>query len=235
MRNVLVTGGSRGIGRAIVEHLLLQGYKVSYTYKTVLPEDHPKGAFAWKLDMTDESQCRDLLAQLAQANLFPEILVNNAGITDDAMFHKMTAQQFSSVINTNLISLFNVTQPVFTQMRAKGFGRIINISSVNAKRGQMGQTNYCASKAGIQGFSKALALEGAKFGVTVNSVSPGYIETDMVMKIREDIRTSLVNLIPVGRFGKPEEVARLVGYLVSEQSGFVTGANYDINGAMHLN
>lgn len=234
MRNVLVTGGSRGIGRAIVEHLLLQGYRVSYTYKTVLPADHPKEALAWKLDMTDEAQCKSLLEQLTEADVFPDILINNAGITDDAMFHKMTAQQFSSVINTNLISLFNITQPVFTQMRTKGFGRIVNLSSINAKKGQMGQTNYCASKAGIQGFTKALALEGAKFGVTVNSVSPGYIETDMVMKIREDIRTSLVNSIPVGRFGKPEEVARLIGYLVADESGFITGANYDINGAMHL-
>jgi acetoacetyl-CoA reductase len=234
MRNVLVTGGSRGIGRAIVEHLLGKGYQVSYTYKNTLPLDRPMGAHAYQLDMTDEAQCSRLMQQLAEEGRFPEILVNNAGITDDAMFHKMTSSQFASVINTNLIALFNVTQPVFTQMRAKGFGRIVSLSSINAKKGQMGQTNYCASKAGIQGFTKALALEGAKFGVTVNSVSPGYIETDMVMKIKEEIRHSLISSIPVGRFGKPEEVAILVGYLIAEESGFITGANYDINGAMHL-
>lgn len=234
MKNILVTGGSRGIGKAIVECLLSQGYTVSYTYKNEMPTEHPAGAFAYKLDMTDAAQCQLLLQQLAEKNMFPEILINNAGITDDAMFHKMTSQQFANVINTNLISLFNITQPVFANMRAKGFGRIVNLSSINAKKGQMGQTNYCASKAGIQGFTKALALEGAKFGVTVNSVSPGYIETDMVMRIREDIRDTLVSAIPVGRFGKPEEVARLVAYLIADESGFITGANYDINGAMHL-
>lgn len=235
MRNVLVTGGSRGIGRAIVEHLIMQGYKVSFTYNSTLPKDYNSATAAFKLDITDPVQCEKLLLELDGKGLFPEILINNAGITADAMFHKMTAHQFSSVINTNLISLFNITQPVFTEMRAKGFGRIVNISSINAKKGQIGQTNYCASKAGIQGFTKALALEGAKFGVTVNSVSPGYIETDMVMKIREDIRDSLIQGIPAGRFGKPREVARLIEFLISEESDYITGANYDINGAMHLN
>lgn len=234
MKNVLVTGGSRGIGRAIVEHLIIQNYKVSFTYNSTLPTDYNSAATAFKLDMTDPAQCKKLLLELADQGLFPEILVNNAGITDDAMFHKMTAQQFASVINTNLVSLFNITQPVFIEMRAKGFGRIVNISSINAKMGQIGQTNYCASKAGIQGFTKALALEGAKFGVTVNSVSPGYIETDMVMKIREDIRDRLIKDIPAGRFGKPEEVARLIGFLIAKESEYITGANYDINGAMHL-
>lgn len=235
MRNVLVTGGSRGIGKAIVEHLITQNYKVIFTYNSTLPKDYNLAASAFKLDMTDPMQCKKLLQELADKDLFPEILVNNAGITADAMFHKMTAHQFTSVINTNLVSLFNITQPVFTEMRARGFGRIVNISSINAKKGQIGQTNYCASKAGIQGFTKALALEGARFSVTVNSVSPGYIETDMVMKIRKDIRASLIKDIPAGRFGKPDEVARLVGFLVAEESEYITGANYDINGAMHLN
>lgn len=235
MRNVLVTGGSRGIGRAIVEHLASLNYRVSYTYKSELTGDQPKNALAWKLDLTDAKQCSELLDTLREKDLYPEILINNAGITDDAMFHKMTAEQFSSVINTNLVSLFNISQPIFTQMRANGFGRIVTLSSINARKGQIGQTNYCSSKAGIQGFTKALALEGAKFGVTVNSVSPGYIETDMVMKIREDIRNNLISSIPVGRLGKPEEVARLVAFLAADESGFITGANYDINGAMHLN
>lgn len=234
MRNVLVTGGSRGIGKAIVDLLLLEGYRVVFTYKNQCPSEYPAAAFARKLDMTDEKQCNNLLNELSENNLFPEVLINNAGITDDAMFHKMTLSQFSSVINTNLVSLFNITQPVFTKMRANGFGRIVNLSSINARKGQIGQANYCASKAGIQGFTKALALEGAKFGVTVNSVSPGYIETDMVIKIREDIRAKLITDIPAGRFGKPEEVARLVSFLIDEKSGFITGANYDINGAMHL-
>jgi acetoacetyl-CoA reductase len=235
MKNVLVTGGSRGIGRAIVEHLITQNYKVSFTYNSTLPKDHNPAASAFKLDITDPTQCDNLLKELADKNLFPEVLINNAGITADAMFHKMTAQQFASVINTNLSSLFNITQPVFTAMRVNGFGRIVNISSINAKKGQLGQTNYCASKAGIQGFTKALALEGAKYGVTVNSVSPGYIETDMVMNIRADIRDSLIKDIPAGRFGKPDEVARLIGFLISEGAEYITGANYDINGAMHLN
>jgi acetoacetyl-CoA reductase len=235
MKNVLVTGGSRGIGRAIVEHLIAQNYKVIFTYNSTLPKECNLAASAFKLDMTDTLQCEKFLQELTDKDLFPEILVNNAGITADAMFHKMTAHQFTSVINTNLVSLFNITQPVFTEMRAKGFGRIVNISSINAKKGQVGQANYCASKAGIQGFTKALALEGARFGVTVNSVSPGYVETDMVMKIREDIRNSLIKDIPAGRFGKPEEVARLVGFLIAEESEYITGANYDINGAMHLN
>lgn len=234
MRNVLVTGGSRGIGKAIAEHLVEQNYRVVFTYKNALPEDLPAAAIAFKLDMTEAAQCESLLKQLEEKNLYPEILINNAGITADAMFHKMTAQQFSDVICTNLVSIFNITQPVYTKMREKGFGRIVNISSINAKKGQIGQTNYCASKAGIQGFTKALALEGAKFGVTVNSVSPGYIETDMVMKIRDDIRANLIKDIPAGRFGKPEEVARVVGFLIAEESDFITGANYDVNGAMHL-
>lgn len=234
MRNVLVTGGSRGIGKAIVEYLIEQNYRVVFTYKNALPEDFPAAAIAMKLDMTEVAHCESLLEQLEEQNLYPEILINNAGITADAMFHKMTAQQFSEVINTNLISIFNITQPVYTKMREKGFGRIVNISSINARKGQIGQTNYCASKAGIQGFTKALALEGAKFGVTVNSVSPGYIETDMVMKIREDIRANLIKDIPAGRFGKPKEVARVVGFLIADESDYITGVNYDINGAMYL-
>lgn len=235
MKNVLVTGGSRGIGKAVVEYLIKKNYKVSFTYNNELPKDYNIAASAFKLDVTDPVQCEKLLQELSEKDLFPEILINNAGITADSMFHKMTSQQFASVINTNLISLFNITQPVFVEMRAKGFGRIVNISSINANKGQIGQTNYCASKAGIQGFTKALALEGAKFGVTVNSVSPGYIETDMIMKIREDIRMNLIKDIPAGRFGKPSEVARLIGFLIADESEYITGANYDINGAMHLN
>jgi acetoacetyl-CoA reductase len=234
MKNVFVTGGSRGIGKAIVEHLVKNNYRVVFTYKNIMPEDFPAAAKAFKLDMTEEMQCESLLRHLDEINLFPEILINNAGITSDAMFHKMTAKQFSDVINTNLVSIFNITQPIYTKMREKGFGRIVNISSINARKGQIGQTNYCASKAGIQGFTKALALEGAKFGVTVNSISPGYIETDMVMQIREDIRANLIKGIPAGRFGKPEEVARLVEFLIADESDYITGANYDINGAMHL-
>ncbi len=235
MRNVLVTGGSRGIGKAIVEYLTAKNYKVSFTYNSSLPHNHNLEVNAFKLDITDPVECNKLLQELEDKKLFPEILINNAGITSDAMFHKMNADQFSRVINTNLVSIFNITQPVFCKMRENGFGRIINLSSINARKGQLGQTNYCASKAGIQGFTKALALEGAKFGVTVNSVSPGYIGTDMVMQIREDIRTSIMKDIPIGRFGKPEEVARLIGFLIADESDYITGVNYDINGAMHLN
>lgn len=235
MKNVLITGGSRGIGRAIVQHLVASGYTVVFTYKNDLPSDFDSVGHGFKLDITNEQDCAKLLNELKEKNLYPEILINNAGVTHDSMFHKMTAQQYNEVITTNLISIFNITQPVYTAMRSKGYGRIINISSINAKKGQIGQVNYCASKAGIQGFTKALALEGAKFGVTVNSVSPGYVETDMVLKIREDIRGEIIKQIPVGRFAKPDEIARLVDFLISEESGYITGANYDINGAMHLN
>lgn len=234
MRNVLITGGSRGIGKAIVEFLVKKNYKVCFTYNKNLPKDFSSEAQAFKLDITNSEQCQSLLQHLTEQDIFPEVLINNAGITEDAMFHKMEWEQFSNVLNTNLVSLFNITQPVYSRMREKRYGRILNVSSINANKGQIGQTNYCASKAGVQGFTKALALEGAKYGITVNSVSPGYTETDMVMKIGENVRTSLMNGIPVGRFGKPEEVARLVEFLIADESEFITGANYDINGAMYL-
>ena len=234
MRVVLVTGGSRGIGNEIVRHLASLGYKVIFTFFKTEFDFKDNNIFGYKVDITSQSECHEFLDELQRKCMYPEILVNNAGITKDAMFHRMNFDQFHSVINTNLISLFNITQPVYSQMREKKFGRIVNISSINARKGQLGQTNYCASKAGIQGFTKALALEGAKYGVTVNSVSPGYIDTEMVANIREDIKDELRASIPVGRFGKTSEVARLVSFLISDESEFINGVNYDINGAMYL-
>jgi acetoacetyl-CoA reductase len=162
------------------------------------------------------------------------MLINNAGITNDQMFHKMTEEQWNSVILTNLFALFNITQPIYTQMRANAFGRILNISSVNALKGQMGQVNYCASKAGVIGFTKALSLEGARFGVTVNTISPGYTETDMVEAIAPEIREKIEASIPLGRFSRPEEIACLVAYVLSDEASYISGANFNINGALHL-
>lgn len=234
MRTVLVTGGSRGIGKEIVSHLASLGHRVVFTYLKTKTEFQLDNVFAYKVDITSFFECEDFLRELERRDLYPEILINNAGITADAMFHKMSFEQFQSVLNTNLNSIFNLTQPIYSRMRENNFGRIVNISSINARKGQLGQVNYCASKAGIQGLTKALALEGAKFGVTVNSISPGYIETDMVSQIREDIRDAIKATIPAGRFGKTSEVARLVSFLISDDSEFINGANYDINGAMYL-
>jgi acetoacetyl-CoA reductase len=234
MRTVLVTGGSKGIGKAIVEHLASLGYRVIFTYLKTSPEIAGEHILGYRVDITSLDDCLTFLNQLESDNMYPEILINNAGITSDAMFHKMSLEQFHAVLDTNLMSIFHLTQPIYNKMRQNLFGRIVNISSVNARKGQVGQVNYCASKAGIEGFTKALALEGARYGVTVNSISPGYIETDIVARIRSDIKESIKSTIPAGRFGRTIEVARLVAFLISDDSEFINGVNYDINGAMYL-
>lgn len=229
-----MTGGGRGIGRAVVHHLSNLGYKVVFTYNNNKPLEMPDGVIGYRLDITDSTQCSRLLDELSDRNLFPEILINNAGVVNDSMFHKMTYEQFEEVINVNLVSLFNITQPVFIKMREKNFGRILNLSSINARKGQIGQVNYSASKAGVQGFTKALALEGARYGITVNSVSPGYIQTDMLSAMRDEIITGIISTVPVGRLGHVDEVARLCAFIISDDSGYITGANYDVNGGMYL-
>jgi len=230
----MVTGGGKGIGAAIVEKLSSAGYIVVATFNSQEPTRYFSNVIYKRLDIRDAASCKKLLAELAKENLFPDMLVNNAGITNDQMFHKMTEEQWSSVLSTNLFSLYNITQPIYTQMRANAFGRILNISSVNALKGQMGQVNYCASKAGVIGFTKALSLEGARFGVTVNTISPGYTETDMIEAIGPDIREKIEASIPLGRFGRPEEIASLVAYILSDEASYISGANFNINGALHL-
>lgn len=240
----LVTGGMGGIGEAISTRLADNGYKVAVTYspgsskaKQWEQDMRARGYsfLAVEADVTSLDSCSKMIAKV-QAELGPvDILVNNAGITRDATFKKMTQVDWDAVITTNLTSLFNVTKPVMDGMLERGWGRVINISSVNGQKGAFGQTNYSAAKAGIHGFTKALALEVARKGVTVNTVSPGYIATKMVAAIDPQIlETKIVPQIPVGRLGKPEEVAGLVTYLASEEAAFVTGANIAINGGQHM-
>jgi len=189
---------------------------------------------AYACDVTDWNSCAACVAKVT-AEVGPvDVLVNNAGITRDSVFKRMTEQDWMAVINTNLNSVFNVTRQVIDGMSERGWGRIINISSVNAIKGQFGQTNYSAAKAGMAGFSKALAQEVVRKGVTVNTVSPGYVETDMVKAIRPEIREQIIASIPMGRLARPEEIAAVVAFLVSEEAGYITGANISVNGGMHM-
>jgi acetoacetyl-CoA reductase len=238
-RIALVTGGSRGIGAAVSKALKAQGCSVAASYAG---NDEAAQAFkaetgipVFKWDVSSHQACADGIKQV-EAALGPiDILVNNAGITKDAMFHKMTAEQWNAVINTNLNSLFNMTQPIWGGMRDRGFGRIICISSINGQKGQMGQVNYSAAKAGELGFVKALAQEGAAKGITVNAICPGYIGTDMVKAIAPDVlEKRILPLIPVGRLGEPEEVARTVAFLAADDAGFITGSTFSINGGQYM-
>ncbi|MEA3536936.1 beta-ketoacyl-ACP reductase [Rhizobium sp. CC-YZS058] len=234
-RVALVTGGTRGIGAAISMGLKGAGYKVAANYAG---NDEAAEAFStvtgipvFKWDVSDYSSCAAGVAKVEETLGPVEILVNNAGITRDAMFHKMTPAQWSEVINVNLNGLFNMTHPVWSSMRDRNFGRIINISSINGQKGQMGQANYSASKAGDLGFTKALAQEGAAKGITVNAICPGYIGTEMVRAIPEKVLTErIIPQIPVGRLGEPEEIARCVVFLASDDAGFITGSTLSANG-----
>jgi len=234
-RVALVTGGTRGIGAAISMALKNAGYKVAASYAG---NDEKAKAFhdvtgipAFKWDVSDYVACGEGITRV-QAELGPvEILVNNAGITRDAMFHKMTPQQWHEVINTNLTGLFNMTHHVWSGMRDRSFGRIVNISSINGQKGQMGQANYSAAKAGDLGFTKALAQEGAVKNITVNAICPGYIGTEMVLAVPEKVlNEKIIPQIPVGRLGEPEEIARCVTFLVSDDAGFITGSTLTANG-----
>jgi len=234
-RVALVTGGSRGIGAAISKALKAAGCEVAANYagndEAAAKFTEETGIKTYKWSVADYDACVAGVKQVEE-DLGPvDILVNNAGITRDAMFHKMTPQQWNEVISTNLTGVFNMTHPVFAGMRSRGWGRIVNISSVNGQKGQMGQVNYSASKAGDIGFTRALAQEGAFKGVTVNAICPGYIATDMVKAIDEEVlKKNILPQIPVGRLGEPEEIARCVVFLASEEAGFITGSTISANG-----
>ena len=241
-RVALVTGGTGGIGTAICKKLAEQGHKVATNYR------NEEKARAWQAQMQAEGYTFTLvkgdvtspeeaarMVREVEERLGPvEILVNNAGITRDGTFHKMKADQWNDVINTNLNSVFNVTRPVIDGMRERKWGRIIQISSINGLKGQYGQANYAAAKAGMHGFTISLARENAKLGITVNTVSPGYVATDMVMAVPEEVRAKIAADIPTGRLGKPEEIAYAVAFLVDEQAAWITGSNLDINGGHHM-
>jgi len=238
-RVAVVTGGTRGIGAAVSKALAAAGYNVAATYHgndaAAAKFKAETGVRVYKWDVASFEACSAGLAEVAK-DLGPvEILVNNAGITKDGMFHKMTPEQWYGVIGANLNSLFNMCRPVIEGMRERGFGRIINISSINGQKGQMGQVNYSASKAGDLGFTKALAQENANKGITVNAVCPGYIATEMVMAVpKEVLDKAILPLIPVRRLGQPEEVARCVLFLASDDAGFITGSTLSANGGQYM-
>ena len=243
-RVAIVTGGMGGIGEAICVRLSRAGHKVVTTYspgntksEAWLKEMKGKGhnILAFQADVTDFDACQKAAATIQSEAGPVDILVNNAGITRDASFRKMGKPDWEAVMRTNLDSVFNMTKPVCDGMMERGWGRIINISSINAQKGQFGQSNYSAAKAGMHGFTKALAQEVARKGVTVNTISPGYIATKMVLAVPKDVlEGKIITQIPVGRLGKPEEVAELVAYLCLDEAGFMTGANVAINGGQHM-
>ena len=237
-RVALVTGGTRGIGRAIVERLTADGMKVAAGYsgndKAAEALTRETGAMVIKGNVGNFADCKHA-REAVERELGPvDVLVNNAGITRDGVFHKMTSEQWSEVIRVNMDSLFNMSRQVIEGMRDRGWGRIINISSINGQKGQMGQTNYSAAKAGMIGFTKALALENARKGVTVNCIAPGYIDTEMVQAVPEKVLESIISQIPVGRLGHGDEIADMVAFLAGERAGYVTGATLSLNGGQYM-
>jgi len=233
-----VTGGTRGIGRAISERLKADGYKVAAAYagneEAAQKTAAELGVMVVKCDVGSFEDCKAAIAKV-EAELGPvDIVVNNAGITKDGLFHKMSPEQWNDVVNVDLNSCFNVTRQVIDGMRERGWGRIINISSINGQKGQLGQTNYSAAKAGMVGFTKALAQESARKGITVNAICPGYIDTDMVAAVPENVLQSIIAGIPVGRLGKASEIADAVSFLASEGSAFITGSTLTANGGQYL-
>jgi acetoacetyl-CoA reductase len=237
-RVAIVTGGTRGIGAGICLALQKAGYKVAATYHG---DDKAAASFTnktdiphFKFDVGDFKSCEGGV-ELIEGKLGPvDILVNNAGITRDVFLHKMKPEQWQEVIHTNLNSVFNMSRLVIEGMRSRNFGRIINISSINGQTGQVGQTNYSAAKAAIIGFTKALALETATKGVTVNAIAPGYIDTDMVRAVSPEVLKKIVGKIPVQHLGKPEDIARMVLFLASDDAGYATGATFTVNGGQYL-
>jgi acetoacetyl-CoA reductase len=237
-RVAVVTGGTRGIGQAISVALRNGGCKVAAIYagndEAARRFTQETGIAAYKFDVSDFKACEAGMRRIEQELGPVEILVNNAGITRDSVLHKMTPEQWGQVIATNLTSCFNMCRLVIEGMRERGFGRIVNIGSINGQAGQYGQVNYAAAKSGIHGFTKALAQEGAGRGITVNAIAPGYIDTDMVRAVPQNVLDKIVARIPVGRLGHAEEIARGVLFLVSDEAGFVTGSTMSINGGQHM-
>ncbi|WP_187968568.1 acetoacetyl-CoA reductase [Aquibium microcysteis] len=237
-RTALVTGGSRGIGAAISMALKDAGYRVAANYagndEAAARFTAETGIKTYKWSVADYDACAAGIAAV-EADLGPvDVLVNNAGITRDAPFHRMTREQWTDVMRTNLDGVFNMTHPLWNGMRERKFGRIVTISSINGQKGQFAQANYSAAKAGDLGFTKALAQEGARVGITVNAVCPGYIGTDMVMAVPEKVRESIIAQIPVGRLGEAAEIARCVVFLVSDDAGFITGSTITANGGQYF-
>lgn len=243
-RTALITGGTGGIGTAVCRHLASKGYNVIAVHHPAEAEQ----AEAWKaelaaagltvetmaLDVASAGECNRALTQLLADRGSIDVVVNCAGITRDKTFKRMEDEHWYDVINVNLNSVYNVTQPLWDAMLEKGFGRVVNISSVNGQRGQFGQANYSAAKAGMHGFTMALAQEGAAKGVTVNTVSPGYVSTAMTEAIREDVRNAIISGIPMGRMGSTDEIADAVTFLVADESGYITGANLPVNGGLYM-
>jgi acetoacetyl-CoA reductase len=237
-RIAIVTGGTRGIGEAICRRLQEDGMTVVANYggnaEKAKAFEAETGIKTYQWDVGDHAACQEGCALVAEEVGPVDVLVNNAGITRDGTLLKMTYEMWHDVMRINLGGCFNMAKAVFPGMRERGWGRIVNIGSINGQGGQYGQVNYAAAKSGIHGFTKALAQEGAKFGVTVNALAPGYIDTDMVAAVPEDVLNKIVAKVPVGRLGQAEEIARGVSFLVGENSGFVTGSTLSINGGQHM-
>lgn len=237
-RVALVTGGTRGIGESICKTLKNKGYKVIANYggNDVKAAEFSErtGIPAIKFDVSDFDAVQHAIVDIEKEYGPIDILVNNAGITRDGTLHRMTFEQWNAVIQTNLSSCFNTSRAVIEGMRAREFGRIINVGSVNGQAGQYGQVNYAAAKSGIHGFTKALALESAGKGITVNAIAPGYVDTDMVRAVPAEVLAKIIKTIPVGRLGKPEDIANSVAFFVDDESGFITGSTLSINGGQHM-
>lgn len=237
-RIALVSGGTRGIGLAVVARLVKDGYAVAATYRAdadaarACRDAH--GVLVLQCDVTDPEACARTISEIEDRLGSIEILVNNAGVTSDSMFHRMTRGEWDRVVNVNLTGVFNMTRLVVPGMRARRFGRIVNISSVNGQKGQVGQTNYSASKAALLGFTRSLALETAALGITVNAVAPGYVATEMTQAMSPGQLELIVATVPVGRLGLPEEIASGVAFLACDESGFVTGSCLSMNGGQHM-
>ena len=237
-RVAIVTGGTRGIGEAICLQLRDAGYKVAATYagntESAKKFTESTGIPTFRFDVSDFDACQQGVKEIEDQLGTVDVLVNNAGITRDGTMHKMSFENWNAVIQTNLSSCFNMSKAVIDSMRENEFGRIVNIGSVNGRAGQYGQVNYASAKAGIHGFTKALALEGASKNVTVNAIAPGYVLTDMVKAVPENVLEKIIATIPVKRLGDPDDIARTVKFLVSDDAGFITGSTLDINGGQHM-
>jgi acetoacetyl-CoA reductase len=234
----VVTGGTRGIGLSITKAMIAEGYVVAALYhgneEAAQKCASETGAKVFKVDVADFTACQNAISEIESTLGAVSVLVNNAGITKDGMLHKMPEENWHAVIETNLTSCFNMCRAVIEGMRSRQFGRIINISSINGQKGQLGQTNYSAAKAGMLGFSRALALESAAKGITVNAICPGYIATDMTSAMPQEVLDSIIRQIPAARMGKPEEIADMVVFLASDKAAFITGSTMTVNGGQYI-